>query len=250
MRSPNLIASFSYAFQGLGYALRRERNLRIHFLLSGLATLLGMVLNLTRTEWMILVVVFAMVIMAELFNTAIEATVNLSTSTYHPIARAAKNVAAAAVLVAAGGAVVIGYLIFFPRLIAIQLPLNSWAHRLPPHVTAVSLVLVSIMVIGMKAAGKPAFNLQGGMPSWHAAVAASLATAILLLTPGGGPVPVLAVVLALLVAESRLEAGIHNLLEVVTGAAIGFLITLLLFQVVTGSGTAVAILSLFAHGLL
>ncbi|MBE3578175.1 MAG: diacylglycerol kinase [Limnochordales bacterium] len=250
MRSPNLIASFSYALQGLGYALRRERNLRIHFLLSGLVTLLGLVLNLSTTEWMILILLFVVVIMAELFNTAIETTVNLYTATYHPIARAAKNVAAAAVLVGAGGAVAIGYLMFFPRLTAIHLPLSSWAHRLPPHVTAVSLLVVSLLVLGMKATVKSAFTLQGGMPSWHAAVASSLATAILLLTPGGGPVPILAVALALLVAESRLEAGIHTLLEVVTGTIIGFLITLLIFQVVADSETVAAIPRLFVYVLL
>lgn len=229
MRSPNLIASFTYALQGFFFALRQERNLRIHIALAVLTSLLGAVCNLTRIEWVALVATVTLVLMAELFNTAVEATVNLYTGSYHPVARTAKNVAAAAVLVAAAGAMVIGYLIFFPHLFAIELPLDSWARRLPAHVTSLALVVVTLLVFWWKAGRRP-FRLQGGMPSWHTAVAAALGTAILLTSRPGGAVPILAVLLVLLVAESRLEAGIHTLPEVLTGALLGFLVTLLLFQ--------------------
>lgn len=110
------LASFSYALAGLGYLLRTQRNARIHVVLGTCALTLGALLRLDRTEWMVLIIACTLVLAAEGVNTAIEAAVDTATSTYHPMARAAKDVAAGTVLLCAIAAVVLGGIIFLPNL--------------------------------------------------------------------------------------------------------------------------------------
>ncbi|MBE3583244.1 MAG: diacylglycerol kinase [Limnochordaceae bacterium] len=236
-RSRSVVASFTYATAGLIYALRTQRNLRIHFLLALLATLLALSVGASRVELIGLVLTIALVICAELFNTAVETIVDMITRQYHPLARIAKNVAAAGVLVAALTALAVGYLIFFERLTHWTAPASSWLRRLPIHVTFLALVATSVFVVAAKA-GQVPWRLQGGMPSWHSAVAFSLATSVWVLNPVHPALNILAALLAVLVAESRWEAGIHSVSEIVTGAVVGILVTLLLYQWVGGTGFA------------
>ncbi len=112
----SLIASFGYAFAGLGYLLRTQRNARIHTLVGACVIALGFFLPLARWEWLALLLTCAMVVAAEGVNTAVEATVDLATSSYHPLARVAKDVAAGTVLFCAIMSVVIGCVVFLPHL--------------------------------------------------------------------------------------------------------------------------------------
>lgn len=110
------LASFGYALAGLGYMLRTQRNARIHVVLGACALTLGALFRLERGEWMVLIIACTLVLAAEGVNTAIEAAVDTATSTYHPMARAAKDVAAGTVLLCALASVVLGALIFLPYL--------------------------------------------------------------------------------------------------------------------------------------
>lgn len=114
MRS--LIASFRYAFSGLWYLLRTQRNAQIHCLVGGCAVALGAFLSLARWEWLALVLTIALVLAAEGVNTAVEAAVDVATSAYHPFARIAKDVAAGTVLLCAIASVVVGCIVFIPHL--------------------------------------------------------------------------------------------------------------------------------------
>jgi diacylglycerol kinase (ATP) len=116
-----LLASFGYAFAGLGYLIRTQRNARIHTLVGACALALGVVLRIEQWEWLALVLTCAMVLAAEGFNTAIEAAVDTATSSYHPKARIAKDVAAGTVLLCALTSVVMGCIIFIPHLWPIAL---------------------------------------------------------------------------------------------------------------------------------
>jgi diacylglycerol kinase len=111
------IEAFSYAFQGWGYVLRTQRNAWIHSLASLAAFVLAWWLELGRTEWAILFLTVALVWMAELINTALEAVVDLASPQQHPLAKIGKDVGAAAVLIGALTAVVIGLLILGPPLL-------------------------------------------------------------------------------------------------------------------------------------
>ncbi len=112
-----LVPSFRYAGAGLWWALKTQRNLRIHIGLGTLATLLGLLLGFSTLEFAVLVVTMTLVITLELVNTVVEAAVDLASPAYHPLAKVAKDVAAGAVLASAIGAVLIGLLLFLPRLL-------------------------------------------------------------------------------------------------------------------------------------
>lgn len=108
--------AFRYAFHGWAYVLRTQRNAWIHSLVATLVILVGLWLRLSFQEWAILVLTIAMVFTAEFINTAIEAVVDLASPTHHPLAKVGKDVGAAAVLIAALAAILVGLLILGPPL--------------------------------------------------------------------------------------------------------------------------------------
>ena len=110
------IASFGHAFRGWAYVLRTQKNAWIHSVASVSVVAMGLWLNLPARDWAVLVLAIAMVWAAEFMNTSIEAVVDLASPDQHPLARVGKDVGAAAVLIAAGGAVLIGLLILGPPL--------------------------------------------------------------------------------------------------------------------------------------
>ncbi len=112
----SLIASFGYAFSGLWYLLRTQRNAQIHVLIGSCAVALGGFLHLERWEWLALVLMIVVVLAAEGANTAVEAAVDVATEQFHPLARIAKDVAAGTVLICAMAAVIVGCVIFIPHL--------------------------------------------------------------------------------------------------------------------------------------
>ncbi|MEJ5198339.1 MAG: diacylglycerol kinase family protein [Anaerolineae bacterium] len=111
-----LLRSFSYAFAGLAYAVRTQRNLRIHLAIAGAVIVAAALLNVTAAEWAVLSLTIGVVISAELINTVAELAVDLLTQEYHPMAKVAKDVGAAAVVTTAIAAVGVGVAIFGPRL--------------------------------------------------------------------------------------------------------------------------------------
>jgi diacylglycerol kinase len=115
----NRYRSFAAALRGLGWLIRSERHFQLHLIAAVAAVLLGLVLGLTLIEWAILVLTIGLVLAAEAINTAIEYTIDLTIHQVHPLARIAKDVGAAAVLVAAGISVLIGCFLFLPKLIAL-----------------------------------------------------------------------------------------------------------------------------------
>ena len=118
-RAHTLIVSFRYAFAGIRYLLWTQRNAKIHCAIGVLAVALGLLLRIGQAEWLALVLVIALVLLTEGFNTAIEAAVDVASPDYHPLAKIAKVVSAGTVLLAAIAAVVVGLIIFLPRLLAV-----------------------------------------------------------------------------------------------------------------------------------
>lgn len=229
-RQKSTIDSLEYACQGLLHALRTQRHMRWHALIGGAVIFLALWLKLTRIETLIVLCAVTLVLVAEMLNTAVEATIDLFTEEYHPLAAVAKNAAAGGVLIAAVFSVVVGYIVFVPSLESVLPSVVEQVRRSPPYLTLAALALVIAVVVLLKVLNRGGPIVQGGMPSGHTAIAFALAAAVLFLTRSHPTVAVLAVLLALLVAESRLETRIHSLLEVMAGGAIGVLLTTLLFQ--------------------
>ncbi|MDD6352483.1 MAG: diacylglycerol kinase family protein [Lachnospiraceae bacterium] len=117
MKKDPLYKSFGYAFQGIGNTIKRERNIKIHLFAVVCVVLVGLLVHLSKTEWLICLVLFGLVISLELVNTAVEAVVDLVTEERKPLAKIAKDAAAGAVLVSAIMAAIIGFWIFIPRII-------------------------------------------------------------------------------------------------------------------------------------
>jgi diacylglycerol kinase (ATP) len=165
-------------------------------------------------------------------NTAIEGAVDVSTTSFDPNAKLAKDIAAGAVLIATVTAVAVGYLIFSERLADRSSRLLERLSDAPAELTLVVLVLTTIAVIGAKAITRSGTPLRGGFPSGHAALAFAGWMAITLLVDEQQfLVSSVAFVLAVLVAQTRVESGIHSPLEVFWGAILGSLTALVVIQV-------------------
>jgi diacylglycerol kinase (ATP) len=231
-RTPAVLQSFNYAFEGVIHALRTQRNLRIHFAIAAVVLVLAFIYDVDRLELIALMIAIAFVLIAEMVNTAVEATIDLSTPSFDPLAKIAKDLAAGAVLIAAINAVAVGYLVLADRLASPSARLVNRLGEAPINLTLIALVLTLIVVIAVKAATGRGTPLRGGLPSGHAALAFGGWTAITFITiEHRVVVSFVALIMALLVSQTRVEAGIHTTFEVVLGAVIGTLVTLILFQV-------------------
>ena len=100
-KKPPIWKSFGYAFEGIFTCIRKERNMKIHCVMTLLVILAGFIFHISATEWCICLTLFGLVMALELVNTAVEAVVDLVTSERRPLAKIAKDTAAGAVLIAA-----------------------------------------------------------------------------------------------------------------------------------------------------
>ncbi len=113
--------SFKYAIEGIWTSFKTERNMKIHIFIMILAIIAGIILKINKSEWIICIILFAIVIGSELFNTSIETIVDMVMPEKNEKAKIAKDVSAGAVLVVAIGAAIIGLVIFVPRILNISL---------------------------------------------------------------------------------------------------------------------------------
>lgn len=225
-----IIDSFNYAIEGFIYVLKTQFNMRIHFLIGVAVLLTGIYFNISKVELMILTTSIALVILAEMFNTAIEFSADLLNQGFHPMIRMIKDISAGAVLLSAVNGLIVGYLIFLNRL---DLPLEIGISRIrqsPWHITFIALILVLALVVFGKVIFHRGRPLRGGMPSGHAAVAFSI-WIITVFSKVDSLLTFLIFIMAFIIARSRVKTAIHNLWEVVAGAALGILITTMVFQI-------------------
>lgn len=110
------LRSFGYAWKGIRCCVGKEQNLSFHLIATVLTVMAGFLLDIARTDWMIVILCIGVVIAAELFNTAIEKLVDLVSPQQHPVAGQVKDIAAGAVLVCAATAAIIGLIVFIPYL--------------------------------------------------------------------------------------------------------------------------------------
>ena len=108
------LRSFGYAWKGIQSCVGKEQNLSFHLIAAMAVIIAGIVLGITRTEWIMVVMCIGTVIAAELFNTDIEKLVDLVSPERHPVAGRVKDIAAGAVLICAVAAAIIGLIIFIP----------------------------------------------------------------------------------------------------------------------------------------
>ena len=227
MKPSRWIESVNCAIEGILWTAQTQRHMRWHFIAAAAVLLAALCFHISALEFMLLALAVTLVLFAELLNTAIEVMVDLASPEYHPLAKRAKDVAAGAVLVASIGAAVMGYLAFSRRLFSPLAERLDLLGKVPGENAVVTVLIVTIAVVLLKARYGPGTPLHGGMPSGHAAVAFSIATAITL--SGSGPlIGILALALAVMVSHSRLLMRIHTVKEVLYGVALGVGLTLAL----------------------
>jgi diacylglycerol kinase (ATP) len=234
-RAPSVIDSFNYAFEGIIHVLRTQRNLRIHFAIAIAVIAAAATLGVARMELIALLLAIAFVLVAEMINSAIEGAIDVSTTSFDPNAKLAKDIAAGAVLIASITAIAVGYLVFAHAAAHRTAKILDRVRDAPAEVTLLALVLVSLVVIATKAWTGRGTPLRGGLPSGHAAIAFAgwMAATYVISDEHRFLISSITFIMALLVAQTRVEAGVHSTLEVFYGGALGALVTLVVFQVLS-----------------
>jgi diacylglycerol kinase (ATP) len=233
-RAPSILESFNFAFEGVIHVLRTQRNMRIHFAIAAVVLVAALALGVDKGELIALLLAISFVLIAEMINTALEAGIDVATTSFDPLAKLAKDIAAGAVLIATVNAVAIGYLVFSDQIVNRSSRLIERLRDAPAEVTLIALVLTIFIVIATKAYTGRGTPLRGGLPSGHAAVAFGAWMAITNVVGDSTHwflISSLAFLMALLVAQTRVESGIHSFLEVTYGALLGTLSVLVIFQV-------------------
>ena len=233
-RAPSIIESFNFAIEGIIHVLRTQRNMRIHFGIAVLVLVLALATDVSRLELIALLLAIAFVLIAEMINTAIEAAVDVASTSFDPMAKLAKDIGAGAVLIAAINALAVGYLVFSGQVAEESSRLLDRVSDAPAKVTLIALVLTIAGVIALKALSGRGTPLRGGWPSGHAAVAFAGWMAVTLILDDVDHrflISSVTFIMALLVAQTRVESGVHSSSEVLYGSVIGALVALAVFQV-------------------
>jgi len=230
---PSIFDSFNFAFEGIIHVLRTQRNMRIHFAVAAAVLVGAIATGVERLELIALLLAVSFVLITEMINTAIEASIDVSTTSFDPLAKLAKDIAAGAVLISTVNAVAIGYLVFSDQFANRSSRLIDRLRDAPAELTLIALVLTIIVVIGTKAYTGRGTPLRGGLPSGHAAVAFAgwMAATYIISDSHRFLISSLTFIMALLVAQTRVESGVHSAAEVAYGGILGALITLVVFQV-------------------
>ena len=227
------LKGFDYAYEGLVWAINHEKNMKFHLLALAILLIASLFFNLSRVEMITLVFAVCFVLGFELLNTALEQAVNLASGgKYSPFAKASKDLAAAAVFIAALNALFVAYLIFFDKFIDFYNSVFVRITRQPSHLAVITLSLVIVVTIFLKGVFYEGHGsaFKGGFVSGHTSLAFCLAT-IGIMQSQEVLVKLLFLLLALVIAESRYEANIHSIPEIIRGAILGTSMAMAIFGI-------------------
>ncbi len=233
MPGRDIIGPFRVAFNGIVHTFKTQRHMRVHLYITLIVVSGALVLNLRVREILVLLFMITLVLVAEMFNSAIEAVVDLVSPKYNPLAKFAKDISAGAVLVTTVMAIVVGTLIALGDEQWERIRINLTTHTIGTPVLVrliMGAVLVILVVVVGKGLGKHGQVLRGGLVSGHAALGFFFATAMFFLTDNV-LVTSIGILLAALVAQSRWEAKIHSVFELSLGATVGVILGVLLFGI-------------------
>lgn len=225
-----MVDSFNNAISGILYAVRTQLNIKIHLVVAFLVMSASLFYDITKIELIILSSTIILVVFAELVNTAIEVAIDATTNYYHPLAKIAKNISAGAVLVTALNSIFIGYLIFWDKINNFNFGVIRKIKQSNPYISFVILVMVVIVTVIIKAIYGEGTPLRGGMPSGHSTISFSIATVISFIA--NEPIIIgLSFLMAFIVAQSRVDTGVHSLKEVIVGAILGTVLTVIILKI-------------------
>ena len=222
--------NFKYAMDGIVHAYRSQKHMRFHLTALIIAGIFCIILKLNYVEVLFVIFAISLIIICEMVNTAVEAVVDLVTQQYHPLAKFAKDIAAGATLVAALNAIVVAIVVVLNHQ-----KLNNLVNVIEVDkshqvniILVIALFIMMSLIIMYKVAGNKGKLWKGGVISVHSAVGFFLAWTCLYLQDKYA-ILIVALCLAALVAQSRVEGGIHTISEVIWGAIVATSISLLFF---------------------
>ncbi len=225
-----IVDSFNNSISGILHAVRTQLNIKIHLFVALVVMSASLFYDITKIELIILALTITLVIFAELVNTAIETAIDATTNYYHPLAKIAKNISAGAVLLTAINSVFIGYLIFWDKINNFSFEVINKIKQSNPYMAFVILVMVMIVTVITKAIYGEGTPLRGGMPSGHSTISFSIATIISFIA--SEPIIIgLSFFMAFIVAQSRVDTGVHSLKEVIFGAVLGTVLTIIILKI-------------------
>ncbi|WP_127582659.1 diacylglycerol kinase family protein [Paenibacillus koleovorans] len=221
--------SFRYAYEGLHYALSTQQNMQFHFSVGLIALILALVFKLPKVEVLFLLLAITLVIVTELINTAVEKAVDLAMPDLHPLAKIAKDVAAASVLVSAVFAAVTGMIVFYEpidRLLRKGELLGGGA--VTPGLVWTLIALIAMLAIVLQSRFSHKHAARPIKPSLLAAVACSLSTWVTLLT-SQSLIALLGFALTILMLYILYDGKRTGLLSLLAGALLGSGLTAAVF---------------------
>ena len=222
--------SANCAIEGILHAAKTQRHLRYHYFSAVTVLLLSYMLGVSRIEFLFIALSVIAVLLAEMFNTAIETLVDMVSPELSEKARVAKDIAAGAVLVTVFGVAIIGYIILFPYLREVFYSGISVTKHTDEEIALIAFVMVLILVIISKSYFGKGLPLRGGMPSGHAALAFASWVAVTYITENF-IASLISFAVAGVIAQSRVGTKAHTVWEVVLGSLMGASVTFLLFRI-------------------
>lgn len=233
LSNSNFIDAIKNALNGLIYAITTQSNIKKQLVIASIIMILSLFFDFTTTEFLCLVFAIVLVIFSEMCNTAIETLVDLYTDIYHPKAKIAKDLGAGTVLLMSINSVIVAYFLFFRKIDISKIGESIFYNLIksPVDLAFVGIILTSIVIIAIiayattrkKDDGKKAF-----IPSGQSALASALLTLIGVNTRNV-LVFTLALFLALLILENKIESKKKSYAEIIFGASMGFLIILVVY---------------------
>lgn len=216
--------SFRYAYEGIKYALDTQRNMKFHFCVAFLVLLAALFARLPKTDILFILLAVTLMIVTELINTAVEKTVDLAMPERHPLAKIAKDVAAASVLVSAGFAVIVGMIVFYEPIDQLLRESKTQDTQVSAGTIwiLISLVILTVIVIETR------FSDKGKLvrPSLLTAIAFSISTVIVIFV-SQTIVALLAYTLAALIFIMLYDKKTRPFPALFLGALIGTVVTIL-----------------------
>ncbi len=220
--------SFAHALEGVMFVFSTQKHMQIHCVIISLVLLAAVGLQVSLSSLLFLLFAMALVLVTEMLNTAVESSIDIYVQSYSPPAKVAKDVSAGAVLISSVFSVIVGFAVFLTDSNLVSIIRNLPKHGPRPEMdpvrfTILGIILLAMLVILFKERARRGTILRGGPVSGHSALGFFLGACIFFFT-GNLAVTALAGAMALLIAQSRVQADIHSVREVVLGGVLGVVV--------------------------
>ena len=222
IKNSNFIDAWKNAINGIIYATTTQGNIKKQLIIAVAVVIISLFFNLNKAEFLIFLFTIILIIFAEMVNTAIETVVDLYVDVYHPKAKIAKDVAAGGVVITAINAIIVAYFLFFDKISDMGIAFIQNVANSPIH--------LAFAIIAYSKTNKHKVFNEKFVPSGHATIAFA-ANTIIWITTQNPVILILSLVMAILIAESRIQAKEHKLSEVIFSACMGILIVLIIYSI-------------------